>query len=588
MQVRPLTGLHDRDFIPSEKWKQLAEIAVLKVVGQLGPSRAVLYGSLALNAYLDPIFQYEHSDLDVILVVNTPAEYDRLLTDLAAAIKTELAAAIHVTSLPAVECVYTFHGSDVTARLSVKKVHIADVTRQLAAQAARVVSAYPRKAVQVHGLKKPIGIVSVEEILHRLECTVAGTPCVDQSFIPSVDDNAARVCKDRKRLGRLLYLKERRQLYCNPHELYLRDGPVVLETAPVPELTLVSHVAAVAIYVPPPCALDFVVNVNSASVVSTTCRVQLQPSAAAPVLKHVLQTVKSLREEISHLKTTIQQEVSTMNAMKDLFGELVARSLSQWYVKVSAKCAAAFEETMKKRFKQVQHTAWSAQKKQNEASMLEMKRRLHAAGCAISELLRLAIENHVAVVEYDKAATQVLSEFENQVITMQRMCLPGKCLNNFFREYVQLFTEFAFQKVVGFVAPSPEDMDQDCMSFLQQQCVRVMDAAVDLCEHPSLASVVHAELGPTGLSFLTLKYKVAMPPPEVRKNTIICVATSLMTALIGPLMNKLDVIFFEVLRFGALREQAMAALATHRVPEQFDKALMRRMGAVRAACFEEC
>ena len=316
MQTRPLSGLYDRDFIPHEKWKQLAEAAVLKVVGQLGPSRAVLYGSLALNAYLDPIFQYEHSDLDVILVVNTPAEYDRLLRDMSEAVKTELAAATGQSALHGVECVYTFHGSDVTARLSVKKVHIADVTRQLATQAAAVSGVYPRKLVQVHGVKEPIGIVSVEEILHRLQCTVAGTPCVDQSFIPLVSDNAARVCKDRKRLGRLLYLKQQRQLHSKPHELYLRDGPVLLQStsmsASLSALTLVSNVGVEAIT--KSCALRTLELVPRTVSVGVVARISARlPTISATVLKNVLQKVRAMREETLHLKSIIKEHVGDLD-----------------------------------------------------------------------------------------------------------------------------------------------------------------------------------------------------------------------------------------------------------------------------------
>ena len=108
------------------------------------------------------------------------------------------------------------HGTVAIANIDTRQL-----TRQLREHAAIVTSLYPRREVRIKRVKSALGIVCVDEIIHRLGCTIRGILCMDQSFIPNVEDNALRISKDSKRLDRLIYLREHGLLHDEPQKLYV-------------------------------------------------------------------------------------------------------------------------------------------------------------------------------------------------------------------------------------------------------------------------------------------------------------------------------------------------------------------------------
>ena len=69
----------ERSYIPAHRWKALAELSVMQAAAELGPGKAVLYGSQALNTYIDPMFEFTPSDVDLLVVVDTAEEFHGLI-----------------------------------------------------------------------------------------------------------------------------------------------------------------------------------------------------------------------------------------------------------------------------------------------------------------------------------------------------------------------------------------------------------------------------------------------------------------------------------------------------------------------------
>ena len=213
-----------------------------------------------------------------------------------------------------------------------------------------------------------------------------------------------------------------------------------------------------------------------------------------------------------------------------------------------------------------------------------------AAGRAIRDLQKVAVEKHNAAVMYDKATMQVMEVLGMELTRFQGRCLPDKSIDSSFKEYMNLFKEFAQKGVLGFKSPPcREDMDLACTTLLYQQTAAAIAMAVVACTTapPSSAPIIHAEVGLNGYNFIAIKYKTEVTEAERHCNIITSVGTSLVTALTIPLLSKLESLFYDALRICTLKDRAVDALATHRLPEKFDVLLLKQTNAVRAACLED-
>jgi hypothetical protein len=542
----------ERSYIPAHRWKALAELSVMQAAAELGPGKAVLYGSQALNTYIDPMFEFTPSDVDLLVVVDTAEEFHGLIGVFTERVRVCLGRnSNQPESSPALDVpIYNFHGNDVTVKLCLKGVHIADITRQFSKAALDVERVYPRCSVDVHYDDTQhcrLSVVSIAESLHRLQATLAGSACIDSSFIPAVEDNGWRIAKDSKRLARLLYLQAHGLLSATPRAITAYNFNV----APAVCVFVVQS----KVLLPP--------NISELEVVVQVAQCEVWPVAKKwfrPTLKH-RSFKKKIADELGAFKTFLE----------DVSSRIVART-------------KAYVDTSNKVRKKVQHVL-DLQQTRASKIVKERNERLQVAGHTIHELLSVLVKKHVELVDYHKAATAVFNDIGINLRQLQKLTVGDRCLGGLYKEYSTLFRELHASGVVSIAPPSIEDADLDCMSFVTKQCAAVLTSGVTRASALSKEGIVYARTTSTGYSLVSSRQKRDRLDVDWQVHALTCVATTLVTALTTPLSTKLELLFMHVVALNARWEAAAEMLATHTVNEQFDLQYLRKVDQVRLSCF---
>lgn len=211
-------------FIPAPLWQQWSRFAVLSAASAMG-SKAVLYGSSALNLYID-LHSPVVSDFDFFIVSASPKHFEDVVADVVETVREHLLRLSQGVP-PNLSTHVSFGSLDhVTVRLRVNGDHVADFTRQLEENAHLAQAAFPRVMAQVQssldsGRPWFVYIASLPELLHRLASTVSVSPCVDRSSVGSASSNQWRMSKDAIRLDDLEKLHKANLLRTKPKVLLL-------------------------------------------------------------------------------------------------------------------------------------------------------------------------------------------------------------------------------------------------------------------------------------------------------------------------------------------------------------------------------
>jgi hypothetical protein len=545
----------ERSYIPAHRWKALAELSVMQAAAELGPGKAVLYGSQALNTYIDPMFEFTPSDVDLLVVVDTAEEFHGLIGAFTERVRVHLGRNSNQQSAPAMDVpIYNFHGNDVTVKLCLKGVHIADITRQFSKAAADVQRVYPRCTVDVQyedTQQCVLTVVSMAESLHRLQATLSGGPCIDSSFIPAVEDNCWRIAKDSKRLARLLYLQAHGLLSATPRPITAYNFNVS---------------PAAYVFVAEPQKAD-ISNLQREST-RLEMAVQVAQCEVTPVSK------KWSRPPLrfSGFRQSVAVELAAFKTfLEDASSKILHRTKN--YVDASTKVRKRVQHVL-----DLQQTRASKMVKERDA-------RLQVAGHTIHELLSVLVKKHVELVDYHKAATAVFNDIGINLRQLQKLTVGDRCLGNLYKEYSTLFKELHASGVASIEPPSMEDADLDCMSFVTKQCAGILTSGVTRAAALSNEGIVYARTTTTGYSVMSSRQKSDRLDVDWQVHALTCVATTLVTALTTPLSTKLELLFMHVVALNARWEAAAEMLATHTVSEQFDLQYLRKVDQVRLSCF---
>ena len=192
----------------------------------------VLTGSTAINSYID-LLTLHANDVDWFLTcLHDPAVIDACVEDLCnllddlvqqwAANVPELYACVPLAQSREV----VMHGRVPTIKLAYNRVHVCDITLVSPAMSAAVERVLPRRVMDVTVPMPAAGrlvvkVVSVEEILHRIVCTITKCPTVDEFAVPVL--NGWRIAKDKHRLLRLMVLHRHGLLRTAPRLWVLDD-----------------------------------------------------------------------------------------------------------------------------------------------------------------------------------------------------------------------------------------------------------------------------------------------------------------------------------------------------------------------------
>ena len=205
-------------FLPAWRQRQLAHIIALHALSS--EPRCVLYGATAINLYLDPAFWIDTLDLDVLCEASTDAEFNELVANMELALHQSLGE-LHMEEQfwdcrITVKCSAVLAGCPRTVKLYIGALHVMDLSWHTAAQVKAIEQRYPReRAHVVTSAFSPfdITVCSLNELLHRMACTVRNVPCADGLFVDALSPDDAlhayqqqRVRKDSMRLDRITLL----------------------------------------------------------------------------------------------------------------------------------------------------------------------------------------------------------------------------------------------------------------------------------------------------------------------------------------------------------------------------------------------
>jgi hypothetical protein len=209
-----------------EDMKQWATAAALKAASAFHP---VLYGSKAVNLYLPPAFEFEASDVDILLLVPSEEVFDTTIADIKREMQSLLQAWCESTFIR-ISALTVFHNLQPTIKIAVNGIHIADFTRQFYTVP---LPEFQYKTVEVlyNSDCFPMQVINLEDILHRLTATVHCQSYADGGLPQDVSRNQWRITKDGKRLDRLMFLRSHSMLLVEPRTLQLNVLPYVCNTA---------------------------------------------------------------------------------------------------------------------------------------------------------------------------------------------------------------------------------------------------------------------------------------------------------------------------------------------------------------------
>lgn len=180
----------------------------------------VLTGSCALNAYLPVEYAFDIQDIDLFLHYDDERDRDDLLrefvTNLDRQYKVISTNRKYGHATVALRVSNFWHSGAMTYQLTYGTVHFADVTAVPYGRIGVLFSRFPRTVVDVvlpndeAGPPITLAIASLEELLHRIVCTIRCSKTLDGFTGISASVNAWRIAKDGKRLRRFYDLFKRR------------------------------------------------------------------------------------------------------------------------------------------------------------------------------------------------------------------------------------------------------------------------------------------------------------------------------------------------------------------------------------------
>lgn len=210
-----LPSRHPRDQMRPYQYKQLALGVIMRLAFKL---RMVIFGSSALNVYLHPLFWFEAQDMDLLLAVEPDAMSADTTERLCHLFTAELYKAADNANVlyPRLALSTLFHNGMFTLHVRVADMDVADIT--LAPQHSRdhMDALFPVQFTQVAGVGH-VRVLSLEELLHRIACTVQCAPLADGTQPIRREHNLWRVRKDTQRLQRLRILSSQGYLRAKPN-----------------------------------------------------------------------------------------------------------------------------------------------------------------------------------------------------------------------------------------------------------------------------------------------------------------------------------------------------------------------------------
>lgn len=206
--------------------REFAHMATVVAASQC--KDVVLTGSCALNVYLPLEYAFDVGDIDLFLhyELDDDTHREQLLHDFVGNLdrqyKAILASHKYAHAAVAIRVSNFWHSGAMTYQLSYGPVHFADVTAVPYSRIGSLFSRFPRTVVDVTlpndemGPPMTLAIASLEELLHRIVCTLRCSKTLDGFTGISASVNAWRIAKDGKRLRRFYDLYKRRLVSGTP------------------------------------------------------------------------------------------------------------------------------------------------------------------------------------------------------------------------------------------------------------------------------------------------------------------------------------------------------------------------------------
>ena len=213
----------------------------------------VLTGSCALNLYLPPAYAIDTQDIDLFLhylsdgddsTSHRDALLQELLDDMSRQFHGIAARFKYTTTVMKLHVGNLWHSGAMTYQLSYGGVHFADITAVPYHRLDLLCHTFPRTSAEV---KLPnddtapvlyIAVASLEELLHRIVCTLTCKRTLDGFNGISAATNAWRIAKDAKRLQRVYELFNARQLCIAPQRWNMEATTPYRHSVPIDTATL--------------------------------------------------------------------------------------------------------------------------------------------------------------------------------------------------------------------------------------------------------------------------------------------------------------------------------------------------------------
>ena len=204
---------------------------------------AVLTGSCALNLYMPPSYAIDTQDIDFFMHYAEGDDVDGALRVFVADVASEFRSVAfrnkYDTTQLLLRVTELWHSGCTTYQLYYGHVHFADVTTVPYKRIVTLLRTFPRTVVTVvppHGAASPplhVAVASLEELLHRIVCTVKCVQTVDGFNGMAATINAWRIAKDGKRLQRFYDLFKRRLVAVVPQTWLMDTATPYTHSVPI-------------------------------------------------------------------------------------------------------------------------------------------------------------------------------------------------------------------------------------------------------------------------------------------------------------------------------------------------------------------